>query len=672
VGCFQFLEGDTLYRKQKLSVLLITLGTLILATVPIGIRNLFFVVDNASTNDLLVSIIFPTLTILLLLLLPFLATRIFPVLSGFDLTWTRKPRAKIHWYFILFFTVLLSGFTIRIISHHTGLLTMKFFNYKDVTQLTLAFFIFKVLYTAILTPIAEEVFYRGFLQDQFSKCFGIKFALFLQAFLFALVHGRPFLGFVHIYLFGLIVGCWWLKRRSLVPIIIVHIVMNSLWCLVYYPDQYEMSKKDIAVNYVEVINSIGGNISSEDNADADYQKALGLYVRPSDELFDYKLLQKNWLIDDLTDEQQQALKQWVTQNKDALIQFRLATQKPFYWPHYDGNEMLEADIFMGMSQLRELFNALIWKAQFHISNGAIEQAIDELVCCFRFGNHSLIGPKPMVSFIIGMGVKGVVCGTLFRMIDNIEVDANQLESLQGDLQQEYQNNPSTLDLTWEKFILYDTIQQIFTDDGDGNGHIPRAELKGQNVKMLKMLQPDLSDEQIERWNQSDRKTTTKLVDELSDFLNAVFPQTPSQLKNKNIDIRSKIEETMADNVLYPYTSGIATIHQIFHKNRAVQDALMATLAILRYEKTNNRFPENLEILVSEGYLDFLPIDPFSDQPLVYKTDNGNFLLYSVGKDFDDDGGLHDDKWGEEDGDYVFWPVQSDFGVHKTVTQPINK
>ena len=26
----------------------------------------------------------------------------------------------------------------------------------------------------------------------------------------------------------------------------------------------------------------------------------------------------------------------------------------------------------------------------------------------------------------------------------------------------------------------------------------------------------------------------------------------------------------------------------------------------------------------------------------------------------------------EDGDYVFWPVQSDFGVHKTVTQPINK
>ena len=114
---------------------------------------------------------------------------------------------------------------------------------------------------------------------------------------------------------------------------------------------------------------------------------------------------------------------------------------------------------------------------------------------------------------------------------------------------------------------------------------------------------------------------------------------------------------MLENVLYPYISPIAKIHQSFHRNRAVSNALMATLAILRYEKTNNRFPENLEILVSEGYLDSLPIDPFSDQPQIYRTDNGSFLLYSVGEDFDDDGGHHDNKWGREDGDYVFWPVQ---------------
>ena len=374
-------------------------------------------------------------------------------------------------------------------------------------------------------------------------------------------------------------------------------------------------------------------------------------------MFDYELLRKNWLIDDLTDEQQQALKQWITQNKDALVQFRLATQKPSYWPHYDGNGMLEADNFMGASQLSELGNALCWNARLHMGNRAIEEAIDELVYCFRFGNHLLIGPKPMVSFLIGMGTQANVCNTLFLMTDMAEMDSEQLNSLQGSLQREYLNNPSTLDLTWEKFTLYDAIQRIFTDDGDGNGRIPRAEQKGQGIEMLKMLSSGLSDEQIENWNQSDRKTTTELVEELFDFVISTFPQTPSYLEHKGINIDKTIAQMTAENILHPYTSGIASIHQIFHRNRATQNALMTTLAILRYEKANDSFPENLERLVSEGYLDSLPIDPFSDKALAYRTDNGSFLLYSVGEDFDDDGGHHDNKWGREDGDYVFWPVQ---------------
>jgi hypothetical protein len=476
--------------------------------------------------------------------------------------------------------------------------------------------------------------------------------------LFALIHCRPWLGFISVFVFGLIAGFWRLKRRSLVPIIIAHVVMNGLWCLGFYPDQYEMSKKNIAVNYVEKINNIGNTFPSEDNADPNYQKALGLYNRPSDDLYDYKILRKNRLFDDLTNEQRQALEQWIAQNNAALVQFRAATQKPSYWPKYNGNEMLEVDNFVEISQLVELACALCWNAQFHISNGAVVQAIDELVCCFRFGNHLLSGPKPTVSFLSGMGCRGMACDTLLLMIDKTEVDANQLESLQESLQQEYQNNPSTLDLTWEKFTLYDTIQRIFTDDGNGNGHIPRAEQKGQDIKMLKFMTPNLSDEQIERWNHSDRKTTTKLVDELFDFLNAVFPQTPSQLENESIDIRSKIDEIMTDNVLYPYTSGMATIHQIYYRNKAIQDALMTTLAVLRYQKIHNTLPDNLNVLVLDGYLDTLPMDPFSDQPLIYKTDNGNFLLYGVGEDFDDDGGLHDKNWGKTDGDYVFWPVQS--------------
>ena len=646
-----------LNRKQKLSVLLITLGTLILAATPICIRNLFFIVDNVSTNDVSAFIIFPTLMMLLLLFLPFLAARITPVLSSFDVTWTQKPRTKIRGYFMLVLSPVVLGIIVGLISKHIGYPTMKFFKYNDVTKLTLTFFVLQVLFSTIFIPIVEEIFWRGYIQDQFSKCFGSIISAFLQAFLFAFAHGRPLLGFIHIFLVGIIFGFWRLKRRSLVPIIIAHVIMNALWCIGHYPDQYEMSKKNIEVNYVDEINNIGNTFPSKDNADIDYQKALDLYNRPSKILYGTKIIRKNLWPDELTAEQRQSLEQWLTQNNAAFVQFRQGTKKTSYWPHYDGDMIFEADNFVEMANLKELACALIWNAKIHVNNGDIQQAIDDLVSACRFGNHFSSGPKPMSSFLIGMGIKGNVCDTLFLMIDKTEMDADQLESLQKHLQQEYQNNPSTLDFTWEKFTLYDIIQSIFTDDGNGDGHIPRAEQKGQDVKMLKFLTPNLSDEQIEAWNQSDRKTTTELVDELFDFINGAFLKTPTQLKNENIDIRSKIDELMLENVLYPHVSSITAIHQIFHINRAAQDALIATLAVLRYEKVNNTLPENLEVLVSEGYLSRIPIDPFSNQPLIYKKNNGSFLLYSVGQDFDDDGGLHDDNWGRTDGDYVFWPVQ---------------
>ncbi len=58
----------------------------------------------------------------------------------------------------------------------------------------------------------------------------------------------------------------------------------------------------------------------------------------------------------------------------------------------------------------------------------------------------------------------------------------------------------------------------------------------------------------------------------------------------------------------------------------------------------------------------IPIDPFSDKPLVYKRTEDGFTLYSVSENLTDDGGkvFIDDEgrvrmWADE-GDAVFWPV----------------
>jgi len=63
-----------------------------------------------------------------------------------------------------------------------------------------------------------------------------------------------------------------------------------------------------------------------------------------------------------------------------------------------------------------------------------------------------------------------------------------------------------------------------------------------------------------------------------------------------------------------------------------------------------------------GYVSSLPSDPYSDGPLTYQVAGDAFTLYSVGPNFNDDGGKmstdHNRRprmWGD-DGDAVFWPV----------------
>jgi len=66
--------------------------------------------------------------------------------------------------------------------------------------------------------------------------------------------------------------------------------------------------------------------------------------------------------------------------------------------------------------------------------------------------------------------------------------------------------------------------------------------------------------------------------------------------------------------------------------------VITALAIKRYQIQNNRMPENLSQLIP-AFLKQIPRDPLDGQPLRYKIkSDGRMLLYSIGKDYVDDGG----------------------------------
>ena len=79
--------------------------------------------------------------------------------------------------------------------------------------------------------------------------------------------------------------------------------------------------------------------------------------------------------------------------------------------------------------------------------------------------------------------------------------------------------------------------------------------------------------------------------------------------------------------------------EIKNKLLVAHERLLATeLALRSYQHDYNRSPRRLDELLT-NYLSNVPLDPFTGRPVVYRPGATNWLLYSVGQDGIDDGGL---------------------------------
>ena len=90
--------------------------------------------------------------------------------------------------------------------------------------------------------------------------------------------------------------------------------------------------------------------------------------------------------------------------------------------------------------------------------------------------------------------------------------------------------------------------------------------------------------------------------------------------------------------------------QVLARNQSLADQALLACALERYHLANGHYPETLEALTPR-FLEKLPHDIITGQPLRYRRTEGQFVLYSVGWNESDDGG----KAGKtnEDGDWVW-------------------
>jgi hypothetical protein len=89
-----------------------------------------------------------------------------------------------------------------------------------------------------------------------------------------------------------------------------------------------------------------------------------------------------------------------------------------------------------------------------------------------------------------------------------------------------------------------------------------------------------------------------------------------------------------------------------HSQTEIVEALTAC-ALERFRLAHDEYPENLDALVPQ-FLDTVPNDVIGGRPLHYRATGGMFVLYSVGWNGRDDGGVRGQPLPSTDGDWV-WP-----------------
>ncbi|MHC4647957.1 MAG: hypothetical protein ACYTBJ_21045 [Planctomycetota bacterium] len=476
-------------------------------------------------------------------------------------------------------------------------------------------------------------------------------------------------------------------------------------CFVIYVAWFLTGKPVVTTDYLAQFNRMFRPAADESlNAAPFYEKAAELYEKRWDDLANLRSNSPDRLkpeqleklksdinvlsgkrYDKVTDEQKERLSKWVDENKEILDLVIAGSKKPYYWHHYatkQGTTELIAVLLPDLSQFKSLARLLQWRARLSAEEGGYEDAFRDIEACYRMGSH-LKATKPLIEQLVGMAVKALATHTLRDVLGRYEIDAPTLAALQTNLEQIVAAEEFTVSFDGEKLILYDEIQRCFTEDRLGGGHLypPRVMQLGNIWDSMDSAQVDSM-----RWHDividiisspdtwplaakalfahPNKHETIEMADRYYDFWTKMTHKTPARIRAESMDPRGQGMQIVKGNILLDVlTPAVGRVNELSHRCKTEVQATLTILGLLRHRKDKGFCPETLEELINVGYLKELPIDLYSDKALVYKKTDNDFVLYSVGENFTDDGGqvLGDPTgrrkvWSDK-GDAVFWPGQ---------------
>lgn len=295
-----------------------------------------------------------------------------------------------------------------------------------------------------------------------------------------------------------------------------------------------------------------------------------------------------------------------------------------------------------------LLNADAWLA---IETGDPARAASDLVAMLGLAHHAREFPV-LIGDLVALAIVTRTAETIPQLIEKhpgVLTDAH-LRSLASALAAFPRDRAPLVRFDGERAMWNDVAQRIYTDDGNGDGHITAAGL----TRLL----------QYASWGTKNQPTgfvsplgpvAVSVIagrKEMTDKYNHFMDRTQSLVevplwKRERMSVDDEIDRFAHDRfnkyryfplaILLPALGNSTLVAERTIQRR---DATLVAIAIERHRLTHAALPSALNELVP-SFLTEVPADRFDGAPLRYRrSDNPlGYVLYSIGADLDDDSGV---------------------------------
>ena len=434
--------------------------------------------------------------------------------------------------------------------------------------------------------------------------------------------------------------------------------------LALYIGWFFMGKPAVTVDYLAIWNEqVRPAANNDENAEPFYSMAAEAFnadvIEATEEINEKRFDESPRSLSTLSEDELEVIKHWVADNDETLKFVRQGNAKPYFWISYSPANKESTEVISilmpGLGKHKRMAQILCWQGLLQADNGQTQEAFESVNQAYLFGSHIRGQKNSLIEQLVAMAIESMANKTLRIILsDNYnKLDNALLTKTAKEFERMITNKDFRLNISGEKLFMYDEAQRCFVESKIGRDHLylPRLDmLSGKefttellSAKAVKVL-----------FSHPDKEETLKTVDKYYDALDELVDKTPATLKIEGDPMRQLTEDLCRGNIfLEILMPAMGKCAEKSHKTRTDAQATLTVIAILRYHKQNSVFPENLRVLVDSGLLTEIPIDPFSDKTLIYRKTDGDFTLYSVGSDFEDDGGVETEERKE---DRVFWPT----------------